>query len=169
MRLALVVALLIPVLEIVVIVLVWHVIGWWTLLALALCFLAGVLVIRTASREALREVRSAMSSGRPPAPEVADAPQLVFGGVLLLIPGFITSALGLLLILPGMRSISRRLLQLMVARRVATAATAAGGTYAGHGGTGRGRESDIIEGEIIENDDSTARIIETTRADEDDR
>ncbi|WP_265446494.1 FxsA family protein [Flexivirga meconopsidis] len=170
-RLLMVLALLLPILEIVVIVLVWHVIGWWTLLALFACFCAGVVVIKRASAGAVREVRQAMATGRPPAREVADTPQLVVGGVLLLIPGFITSLIGLILILPGMRSVSRRLLQLMIGRRLVAGVGMPGGIpgmggAAGMGGyappSARTRQDDldIIDGEIVEDDDSPRQVLE---------
>lgn len=117
-RLLFAVALCMPIIEVVVIVLVWHVIGWWTLLALAACFCLGLLVIKRASVGATRELRAAMAERRPPAREVADAPQALVGGALLLIPGFVTSLLGIVLILPGMRSVSRRLMHAFVGRRV---------------------------------------------------
>ncbi|NNG40973.1 FxsA family protein [Flexivirga sp. ID2601S] len=159
-RLLLVLALLMPIIEIVVIVLVWKAIGWWTLLALLACFCAGVVVIKRASAGAVREVRQAMATGRPPAPEVADAPQLVVGGLLLLIPGFVTSLIGLILILPGMRSVSRRLLQLMIGRRVVAGVGMPGlggmpgaGGMGGYSGRSRREDLDIIDGEIIEDDE----------------
>ena len=150
-RLLFAVTLCMPIIEVVVIVLVWHVIGWWTLLALATCFCLGLLVIQRSSTGAAREMRSAMAERRPPAREVADAPQALVGGVLLLIPGFVTSLLGIILILPGMRSISRRLMQVFVGRRVG-----AGGVqivdYTATHTTVRPDDPEVIDGEIIDED-----------------
>lgn len=155
-RLLLVLALLMPVIEIVVIVLVWHVIGWWTLAALAVCFVAGVLVIKRASREAVGELREAVRTGRPPSQQLADAPQLVVGGVLLLVPGFVTSVIGLIAILPGARHLSRVIVRALLARRVVQFTAT---PYAGGGAVPRtdhiehdSRGGDIIEGEIVEDD-----------------
>lgn len=150
-RLLFAVALCMPIIEVIVIVLVWHVIGWWTLLALAACFCLGLLVIKRASVGAAQEMRRAMAERRPPAREVADAPQALVGGVLLLIPGFVTSLLGIILILPGMRSVSRRLMQLFVARRAA-----AGGVqvidYTALHTEVRPDDPEVIDGEIIDED-----------------
>ncbi|GAB3497495.1 FxsA family protein [Flexivirga lutea] len=150
-RLLFAVTLCMPIIEVVVIVLVWHVIGWWTLLALAACFCLGLVVIKRASVGAAREMRAAMAERRPPAREVADAPQALVGGVLLLIPGFVTSLLGIILILPGMRSVSRRLMHLVVGRRMA-----AGGIhvvdYTATRSDVRRDDPEVIEAEIIEGD-----------------
>ncbi|HWC22457.1 MAG TPA: FxsA family protein [Flexivirga sp.] len=158
-RLLFAVALCMPIIEVIVVVLVWHVIGWWTLLALAACFCLGLLVIKRASVGAAREMRSAMAERRPPAREVADAPQSLVGGVLLLIPGFVTSLLGIILILPGMRSISRRLMQVFIGRRVGT-----GGVqvvdYTATRTNVRADDPEVIDGEIIDEDgrrDGTGR------------
>lgn len=150
-RLLFAVTLCLPIIEVIVIVLVWHVIGWWTLLALAACFCLGMLVIKRASVGATREMRRAMAERRPPAREVADAPQALVGGVLLLIPGFVTSLLGIILILPGMRSVSRRLMQVAVGRRMG-----AGGVrvvdYTATRTDARRDDPEVIEAEIIDED-----------------
>ena len=148
-RLFFAIAICMPIIEVVVIVLVWHVIGWWTLLALAALFCLGLVVIQRASLSTARELRAAYAERRPPAREVADTPQLLVGGVLLLIPGFVTALLGIILILPGMRSVSRRLLQLVVGRRMG-----AGGVtvvdYTATRTTFRQDDPDIIEAEVID-------------------
>lgn len=150
-RLLFAVALCMPIIEVIVIVLVWQVIGWWTLLALAACFCLGLLVIQRASIGAAREMRSAMAERRPPAHEVADAPQALVGGVLLLIPGFVTSLAGVILILPGMRSISRRLMQVFIGRRMAAGGVPVVDYTAIHTNV-RPDDPEVIDGEIIDED-----------------
>ncbi|HZL05501.1 MAG TPA: FxsA family protein, partial [Coriobacteriia bacterium] len=49
---------------------------------------------------------------------VADGLMITIGGVLLLTPGFITDAVGLLLLLPPTRAIARRLLRSYVSHRM---------------------------------------------------
>lgn len=151
-RLLFAVALCTPIIEVIVIVLVWHFIGWWTLLALAACFCLGLLVIKRASVGAAREMRRAMAERRPPAREVADAPQALVGGALLLIPGFVTSLLGIVLILPGMRSVSRRLMQLVLGRRVAAAGGVQVVDYTAMHTEVRPDDPEVIDGEIIDED-----------------
>jgi UPF0716 protein FxsA len=53
-----------------------------------------------------------------PARELTDAALIVFGGTLMITPGFVTDVVGLLAILPFTRPLARRVLTAVVARRV---------------------------------------------------
>ena len=55
-------------------------------------------------------LHDALQAGRPPAREVVDGVLIIFGGALLLTPGFITDIVGLLFLLPPTRALIRRLL-----------------------------------------------------------
>jgi UPF0716 protein FxsA len=54
-----------------------------------------------------RRFNMTLSAGRPPAREVLDGALVIFGGALLLAPGFLTDILGLLLLLPPTRAFVR--------------------------------------------------------------
>ncbi|MBO1754656.1 FxsA family protein [Allobranchiibius sp. CTAmp26] len=109
--------------EIAVIVAVARAIGGWqTLGLLVLCSLLGAWLVRREWSGAWRHLREALRTGAMPADELADAALVLVGGLLILVPGFITDVLGLLLILPFTRPVGRRLLQMLVARRVLGAA-----------------------------------------------
>jgi UPF0716 protein FxsA len=81
--------------------------GWigvpWTLAALVSLMVLGVAVLRRAGTKAFQDADTAMRSGEPPRGGLLDPLMLMAGGVLLVIPGFITAALGLLLALPFTR------------------------------------------------------------------
>ena len=51
--------------------------------------------------------RGRLQAGRVPAREVLDGALVIFGGALLLTPGFITDILGLVLLLPPTRAVVR--------------------------------------------------------------
>ena len=51
--------------------------------------------------------RGRLAAGRVPAREVLDGALVIFGGALLLTPGFITDILGLVLLLPPTRALVR--------------------------------------------------------------
>ncbi len=53
-----------------------------------------------------------------PARELADAALILVGGTLMLSPGFVTDAFGILLILPVTRPIARRMLTTVVEKRL---------------------------------------------------
>lgn len=109
----------VPILELYVIVKVGGLIGIWPTLALlfGMSFL-GVALLRHQGRGAWQRFNRAIAERRFPGREVADGLMITVGGVLLVIPGFITGAFGLLLLFPPTRAIARRLLQAYAARRL---------------------------------------------------
>ncbi|MEV4257993.1 FxsA family protein, partial [Spirillospora sp. NPDC049652] len=116
--------LLLPVLEIVLIVQVGQAIGGWpTAGLLAAGLLLGGWIVR---REGRRALNAALSRGELPERELADAALIMAGGVLLMIPGFLTDVLGLLLVLPVTRPLLRRLLGGVASRRLAAVQARAG-------------------------------------------
>lgn len=109
-----------PLLEIVMLVLIAGVIGWgWALLGLVSLSLLGVLVIRgtfRAAREIGTTTMNQATAGTVPADpdsltglgkQTADAGFRFLAGVLLVIPGYLTGVVGLLLLLPPVRSLAR--------------------------------------------------------------
>ena len=81
----------------------------WVLLAAML----GLGLIKHHGLDALRRARDALRRGRNPSAELADGALVTLAGVLLLIPGFVTDAFGLLLALPPVR---RRIISWLGAR-----------------------------------------------------
>ena len=63
-------------------------------------------------------MREALDRGRMPARELADGALILIGGTLMLAPGFVTDAFGILMILPLTRPVFRRLLTNVVASRL---------------------------------------------------
>ncbi|MCF2532227.1 FxsA family protein [Yinghuangia soli] len=122
----------VPILEIYLISRVGTAIGAGnTVLLLLAGVIAGALVIRYEGRRALRRLQNAMTENAGPHDTVAavpgpatnraaaDAGLAIAGGVLLIIPGFISDALGLLCILPFTRPLVRRLIGGAVGSQVA--------------------------------------------------
>lgn len=85
--------------------------GWigvpWTLAALVSLVVLGVAVLRRAGTKAFQDADRSMRSGEPPRGGLLDPLMLMAGGILLVVPGFITAALGLLLVLPFTRPLLR--------------------------------------------------------------
>lgn len=109
----------VPLIEIYVLIQVGQVIGvWWTILLLIADSLLGSWLIRREGSRAWRALNEALSSGRMPARELADGALILVGGTLMLTPGFVTDALGILLILPFTRPVARRLLARVIASRL---------------------------------------------------
>jgi UPF0716 protein FxsA len=110
---------LVPLVEIYVIIKVGQAIGaWWTILLLILDSVFGSWLIKHEGGRAWRALREALESGRMPARELADGALILIGGTLMLAPGFVTDAFGILMILPFTRPVFRRLLTGVVAKRI---------------------------------------------------
>jgi len=89
-----------------------------TILLLFAMSVLGALLLRHQGRGAWRRFNRALAEGRFPGREVADGLLITMGGALLLTPGFITDAVGLLLLLPPTRAIARLALRRWAARRL---------------------------------------------------
>ena len=97
-------AIAFPLLELAVLIKVGQSIGvWWTLLLLAAACIGGGLIINHQGFAALRRGLEASRRERPLIEPVLDSMLLILAGVLLLIPGFITDALALALLIPPLR------------------------------------------------------------------
>ncbi len=99
-----------PLAELFVIIKVSDAIGFlWMLLLLVLSWPVGTRFLRSQGRAAWRRFVEAVQEGRPPADEVLNGALVVVGGLLLMVPGFISDLLGLLLLIPPTRAGARRL------------------------------------------------------------
>jgi UPF0716 protein FxsA len=70
----------------------------------------GSLLLRSQGRAVWRRFVAAVSEGRLPHREVLDGVLVIFGGALMLAPGFITDVFGALFLFPPTRALFRRLL-----------------------------------------------------------
>ena len=132
----------VPLLEILVLIRVGQAIGpWWTILLLIADSLIGAWLIKHEGARAFRALSEALSSGRMPARELADGALILVGGTLMLSPGFVTDALGIVLILPFTRPAARRLLTQVVARRLLSPNARRPGP--GSGGS-------VVRGEVVD-------------------
>lgn len=148
LRLLLATVLLLPLLEIVVLIAVGRSIGvLWTIGLIVAMAVVGAWLARRETGRTFRALQRAVESGKMPTDEVTDAVLVMAGGFLLILPGFVSDVLGLFLILPFTRPLSRRLVHLLVAQqalKVSGAAAARSGAAGRAPGTGQ-----VIEGEII--------------------
>jgi UPF0716 protein FxsA len=100
--------LAVPVVEIALFIQVGGWIGLWPTLAL-IVFTAvlGTYLLRQQGLATLARARASMSRHEFPVNEVFDGACLLFAGALLLTPGFLTDAVGALLLLPPFRNAIR--------------------------------------------------------------
>ncbi|AFR09897.1 MULTISPECIES: FxsA family protein [Nocardiopsis] len=93
----------------------------WTLAALVSLMILGFAVLRHtghAFREVVKEADEAMRTGEQPRKGLLDPLMLMAGGILLVVPGFITAALGLLMATPFTRPVLRWVFAGWAARRM---------------------------------------------------
>ena len=128
MRLLLVlIFIVVPIAELALLIQVGQTIGvWWTIALLIADSILGSLLMRSQGRVAWRRFNVALQAGRPPAREVLDAVLVIFGGALLLTPGFLSDILGLLLLIPPTRAVVRRILVHRFADRMIASAVRRG-------------------------------------------
>jgi UPF0716 protein FxsA len=98
----------VPIVELYVLVSVAGVIGLLPALAalLAVSFL-GVWLVKREGLSVLRRMQESLNRGEIPAAEMVDGGLLVAAGTMCVVPGFVTDALGLLLIVPPVRTFVR--------------------------------------------------------------
>ena len=147
-----VVFIVVPLVEIYVLVQVGQVIGaGWTIALLLLDGLLGTWLIKHEGGRAWRALRDALDSGRMPATELADGALILIGGTLMLAPGFVTDAFGVLLILPFTRPLFRRLLAAAVARRLTVGILDVRPQERRSPGAGPA-EGPVVRGEVVDDD-----------------
>ena len=164
--LVLLIALLViwPIAELFVMVQVAMWIGFfWMLMLLFASAVAGILILRHRGRVHWQRFRGAIDERRPPAREAFDGTMITVGAVLLIIPGFITSLLGLLLLFPPTRYLVRIAGFALFASRYRMVAT--GGSWGTKAwGAWRSRRSTWdIDGEAVEVRVETGEIVSGPR------
>ncbi len=97
--------IVVPIAELYVIIKVGEAIGVLNTIALLILdSLIGAALWRSQGRAVWTRFNRALAEGRVPHREVLDGVLVIFGGALLLTPGFLTDLLGLVLLLPPSRS-----------------------------------------------------------------
>ena len=172
----------IPFLEIALLIKVGQAIGFWpTLMLIGLSAAFGAYVIYEQGFQVLGRAADALNRGRPPVAPVVNGLFILFAGLLLIVPGFLTDAAGLALLFPRIRHrfavwVLKRIMKSaemrgFVFRSTGQAGAAGRGTGArgappqdGPGNAARGQPSDgpIIEGEFERLDE---RTVDSSRTD----
>jgi UPF0716 protein FxsA len=131
--------------ELAVVVALVSTIGFgWTFLLVVGTFALGVAL---AGSQVKRQIQRLQTSLAAPRGGVPDGALIALGSVLTVVPGLVTSALGLLLLLPPTRAAARPAVAALAARglgRMPLVVTTAGGNPY------RSRRGDFIDGEVID-------------------
>lgn len=113
--------------------------------AIALCLLTGFVgaaLARSQGARVVQRMQETVARGMMPAREILDGVMILIAGVVLLTPGFVTDAIGILLLLPPVRAVLRAYLTRRFAARLQAGAWQSrgqGATWAAWGtGPGEG-------------------------------
>jgi UPF0716 protein FxsA len=150
------------------------IIGWGgVLLTMAVLMIIGIAVMRRAGFAAARSLRPVSVDGATVVPgmtqeragqvgrEVGDAGTLFVAGLLIALPGLITSVVGLLLLVPPVRRRARAVVARALRRRAdaaglrmtATTTTTVQGAVVREDDAVRPARGEIISGEVVSRDD----------------
>jgi UPF0716 protein FxsA len=153
--------IVVPIAELYVIIQVGQAIGVLPTIAILIAdSILGSALMRSQGRVAWRRFNQALGEQRIPHREVLDGALVIFGGALLLTPGFLTDILGIVLLLPPTRAAVRAVLvRRLLPRMVAGGVSSLGGFGAPPRGTrsrppgpGPGRGDADVEGTAKEID-----------------
>jgi UPF0716 protein FxsA len=104
--------IVVPLVEIYVIVQVGQAIGALNTIGLLLLFsIVGAWLARHEGFVIVQRVRERLDRGEVPGREMLDGLLVLFGGILMIVPGFVSDAFGLLLVFPPTRAVARHFLQ----------------------------------------------------------
>ncbi len=126
--------LVVPVIELAVIMQVAGEIGVLnTLGLLILVSVAGAWLLKQQGLATWRSLEATMARGQMPTKEATDGALILFGGALLLTPGFVTDLVGLVFLIPPTRAFVksgfRKLLGAWAVKRFGAAGKAGGAVY----------------------------------------
>jgi UPF0716 protein FxsA len=145
--------------EIVVIVQIGQLLGApATLLLLLASAVLGGWLLRREGAKTWRAFTAALTERRPPAVEVVDGVLVLIGGLLMVLPGFVSDVVGLLLVLPPTRRLVRGVVLLRLASRLPAGVLGplrvrsrrAPGAPAGERRPAEQPTPQVLEGQIVE-------------------
>ncbi len=153
--------IVVPIAELYVLIQIGQAIGILpTIAILILDSVLGAALMRAQGRATWVRFNRALAEGRVPGREVMDGALVIFGGALLLTPGFLSDILGLIMLLPPTRALVRSVLVRRFGPRIASGAASGaqarmgrlftfetGGGARGPGARRRpGFEDDVVDG-----------------------
>ncbi|HEX5955907.1 MAG TPA: FxsA family protein [Solirubrobacterales bacterium] len=143
--------IVVPIAELAVVIQVGQAIGvWWTIALLVADAILGSMLARAQGRAVWLRFNEALQAGRAPAREVMDGALVLFGGALLLTPGFLSDILGIVLLLPPTRALVRAILVRRFAGRMVASMTAGPGVRGPDARQPRGRQAYDVEGTAVD-------------------
>ena len=127
--------------------------GLLTLLGVFVTAIIGLSLLKGQGKAVMARIRTDLAQGHATVGSIADSVSLAVGGILMLIPGYVTDAVGVLLFVPGLRTIAGAwILHHLVANNRFKGFVHVGG-QSGFGAQtphSYAEDDDIIEGDVTE-------------------
>ena len=143
-RLLFLLILLVPLIELFVLIEVGQVIGaGWTILLVLATAVMGAFLVKLQGLQTLHRAQVSVRQGQAPALEIMEGAALLISGFMLLIPGFVTDALGFALLIPPLR-------RALLLRLIANSNMVFRGRFQQQQ---RPQSGDVIDGEVVYDDD----------------
>ncbi|MFA7265986.1 MAG: FxsA family protein [Candidatus Nanopelagicales bacterium] len=145
------------VVELLVAIWIASLVGWLMVIGLTIAgFVLGILVFSSAGTQAATAMREASATGQAPEGGVASSATRFVAGILIMVPGFVTDIVGLLLLIPPIGKLARRLGVLGFTRwarkqNMSVVTTNIDGTT-----VTRVVPGDVVVGDVIRREDSPA-------------
>lgn len=112
-----------PITELALFILVAQLIGFGNALLIQLGSMAlGLIAIQLLGAASLRDVQASLVRQEAPGPAMVRGACILLGGALMILPGFLTDLLGLLLLIPGVPRLAGRSLWVVAQTRSGRAA-----------------------------------------------
>ncbi len=159
----------VPIIEIGLFIQVGGFLGLWPTIALVLITaFVGASLVRSQGIQTLMSVQGRLQQGEMPAQQILEGVMLAVAGVLLLTPGFMTDALGMLVLLPAPRAmIAKNMMEKMVVTNMSGGFQAGGQCGFGQSPFGQdpfnrdpsdqSKDGNTFEGEFEKKDDDNDR------------
>ena len=128
-----------------------------TVLLVIVTALLGVSLLRAQGFQTMAKFQQEVTTGQLPANTMLEGVALIFGGALLLTPGFLTDSIGFLCLIP----FTRQTIIAWAIKNMSVTSQFSGGFHSGpgpgfdhqHHGQQRPRDPNVIEGEFKKSDD----------------
>ena len=132
-----------------------------TLILVVLTSCLGVSLVKNQGMKNVMQIQQKLMSGESPAAEMIKSVALVLAGFLLIIPGFFTDFIGLLLLLPPIQ-------KLFVMRLIPHIRFSQAGNSFSGGSRNHQQNGDVFEGEFQRKQDDSSYVIDKKTDTDDD-
>lgn len=139
--------------------------GLATFLGIFVTAFIGMWLLRSQGRAVLVNWQNNLSKGELEAQSLASGISLVLGGLLMLLPGYVTDAIGILCFVPGLRTVIGGVIlsRFQIAKMSSRFSRGFSGGFAGGSGTDSARRETYDTGHTFDTDPSSPRQNPRTR------